>query len=307
MSGGSNAVEETLSTLQFAERAKRVVVHASVNEKLEVADDARLLLHYKRQIESLKRALKQAGTISSSSSSSSSSSQSATDKAKMRALKTTNQELSAEVEQLKAELVKAGKNGGQGGAAAAEDRIRNMVNSLSNDKLVEHTGWAERYQKWLKGQSPGKKSGMSFAQRIVLTEWAVLLQAEELRRTTEGFVAERDKMSREIASLNAKLAVAKRGIGSGGTSSSSATSSPPSSSSPSSSVGRRGPGASPSSFSSSSPKARTKAEIQTHAHAQEAAARAATAWRTLNDPRTQRDYYYNVETGETTWERPRSG
>ena len=270
MSGGSNAVEETLSTLQFAERAKRVVVHASVNEKLEIADDARLLLHYKRQIESLKSALKVAGTVSSSSSL-----QSSTIKDNMVVLETANQELSAEVERLKAELDKIEKGAGAG---AAEDRIQNLVKSLSNEKLVEHTGWAERYQKWLKGQSPGKKSGMSFAQRIVLTEWAVLLQAEELRRTTEGFIAERDKMTREIASLSAKLAVARRGAGTGGRTSSTSSSSP----------------------LLSSAKITTKSKAQATP-----VSRATTAWRTLHDPRTQRAYYYNVETGETTWERPK--
>ena len=41
LSSSKLATEETLSTLQFADRAKRVVVHASVNETLEDAGQLR--------------------------------------------------------------------------------------------------------------------------------------------------------------------------------------------------------------------------------------------------------------------------
>ena len=55
MSPSSDALDETQSTVQFAERAKKVVVHAMVNETL---DDASILRRYEHQIARLKAMLK---------------------------------------------------------------------------------------------------------------------------------------------------------------------------------------------------------------------------------------------------------
>ena len=55
MSPSSDALEETQSTVQFADRAKKVVVHAMVNETL---DDASILRRYEHQIARLKAMLK---------------------------------------------------------------------------------------------------------------------------------------------------------------------------------------------------------------------------------------------------------
>lgn len=56
-SPAAEAVEETLSTLQFAERAKRVVVHAVVNVGV---DDAAKLHHAEGEVTRLRRLLRQA-------------------------------------------------------------------------------------------------------------------------------------------------------------------------------------------------------------------------------------------------------
>jgi len=57
LSPASNAIDETVSTLQFAERAKRVEMHASKNETL---DDASLLKKYEHQVQRLKKLLREA-------------------------------------------------------------------------------------------------------------------------------------------------------------------------------------------------------------------------------------------------------
>lgn len=57
MSPAISAAEETISTLQFAERAKKVVVHASVNQTL---DDASLVRKYEFEITRLKEQLREA-------------------------------------------------------------------------------------------------------------------------------------------------------------------------------------------------------------------------------------------------------
>ena len=56
LSPAEDAAEETISTLQFADRAKKVVVHVTVNESV---DDPSLLRQYQHEIAALKKQLRE--------------------------------------------------------------------------------------------------------------------------------------------------------------------------------------------------------------------------------------------------------
>ena len=221
LSPSSDAIEESQSTLQFADRAKKVVVHAMVNETL---DDASMLRKYEHQIARLKAMLKKS-TLQQHAPSSQHASVADTKELEelrgenirlMKQLQKTKTELHHTMEENRA-MRRALRSKDDGGDVAAEREALEARNRTLEKKLKsvqdaenqqrEQKEWLRKYHTWLRSLpvqetkvegEDASRSTLDLKGRLNLLEWSVLMQSEELQRTKRAFLQELQPLQEEL-------------------------------------------------------------------------------------------------------------
>lgn len=237
LSPSDDAVDETLSTLQFADRAKRVVLHAKVNE---TEDESSMLRRYETEIARLRKLLAQAAQSGTSSSS-----RPAPDSAELGRVKEENLQLQDDVKRARQQVLSLRDEKRRllrsMSAASHDDDVSAAVELLSvqtqaiderraeldarEADLAERQALLNKYYTWLRslpvddgapeldergddggGDAEGdtqKKphdnpQRLTIRGRLALMEWSVAMQADELLRTRRLFARETSEMQEMI-------------------------------------------------------------------------------------------------------------
>jgi hypothetical protein len=254
---------ETLSTLQFADRAKRVVVHAYANEELASGDELvkanHEIVRLREMMKNMVTAMNAGGSGGSGggglgsggggggggSARDSGASASAMSSTRFEDLHSLEVQLLAEQKrrcEVEAELTVCrkqylavlGANKGRGSVKPLVEKVRragggrkdsdgdarktNISGSAYKKSLSRQRSWNETYLDWLRrcpgvvvdgaggGGGGGRKitrpdqltakqaRALTAQQRLVLAEWSVLLQSEDLEMAKHGLLEEREKI-----------------------------------------------------------------------------------------------------------------
>ena len=232
------ALSETISTLQFADRAKQVKVHVVANESLVAADALKAaeleikrlrgLLSAQSRIEkgqALKHKIQQAiDDVDKGKESGSGNDE-------IAELKATIKKLQMQINVYhKDQIIRRFKNDSiEPVVSKVRLHLRNKSDRSINSKNHE---WLSLYTRWLKTLptidknfgSRGKKiptkqttkiqetnvkdsidhTKLSVNERLALMEWSTLLQMEELEKAKESFLHEAEQMAKQIAILKLK-------------------------------------------------------------------------------------------------------
>jgi hypothetical protein len=233
ISPGMDAYAETLSTLQFADRAKRVVVQVTKNEKL-VAQEAlkqanheiarlKALLRSKSNLEkgeALREKLQETmskGTKAISGESARSGSKRIVEL--QAALEEEVQKREAVEEEYQLLLKQTGRRMKRTQKAVIEPLICRLDRAKTDTpwgirERKQELNWMARYHAWIKSlpiasksRSSGKvdyttkKDSLSNDQRLTLMEWSVLLQMEELEKAKANYLEEQKEYKRMVDSI----------------------------------------------------------------------------------------------------------
>ena len=248
---------ETLSTLQFADRAKRVVVHAYANEELASGDElvkanyeiARLKAMMKSMVTAmnfgkLDTAQNKTGAIGVHSSEASSSPIHGVENIQdlgiqLLAEQKRRREVEAELTACRKQYLSVlGANKGRASVKPLVDKIlrstkdnqsqnpggQSAKKSTYQKSLLRQRNWNETYLNWLRkcpgvvaeGGSvqnltrpdrltPKQAKVLTAQQRVVLAEWSVLLQSEELEVAKKALLEEREKMREHAIRIHSQL------------------------------------------------------------------------------------------------------
>ncbi|KAL0484791.1 kinesin-like protein [Acrasis kona] len=199
------ALEETLSTLKFADRAKRVVVAAKINE---VVDDAVLIKRYEAEISRLRKELKSNQRTNM----------------QIKALTEDNNQLRQEVEHLK-QAISQGKHNGNSCNCNKSNTASESINVRIHKKLdiLEDIESEQRdrekeldgYHMWLHSipvQYDGEQHSLDIKDRLKLMENSVELQHKELARTKKLFIRDLAIVKDELSDKNTDLIKAYKKI-----------------------------------------------------------------------------------------------
>ncbi len=229
LSPDPGSAEETISTLQFADRCMRVRVYATANERLSDDDP---LKRARFEIERLKSllaaAVKRGGEVRTVHVDGGGNEEElASSKAEAKQLRDENLKLAQEVSRLRLALSteKSEKNalmtaiheaGGSlddmDGNHRAQLKLlsaqRNMLEQRGKDLEAVETDqeeqreWLESYHAWLRNlpvAAAGDNGGeVTLHDRLCMMETSVLLQSEELKRTKRLFLKDRDRLERAL-------------------------------------------------------------------------------------------------------------
>jgi regulator of replication initiation timing len=206
VSSSALAFEETLSTLKFADRAKRVVVSTRVNE---VVDDAVLLHRYENEISRLRKLLKHTGRVQQ----------------QVKVLSDENTFLRSEVERLTRCLQQNHVTVVDDSENSEKRRVSEHYNVRMHKKLAvleEIEAEQKKREKdldsfhiWLHSipvQYDGEQQSLDIKERLQLMERSVTLQQKELVRTKKLFIRDIKIVKDELSEKNTDLEVTRKKI-----------------------------------------------------------------------------------------------
>ena len=212
ISPDSSALSESISTLQFADRAKQVKVNIFANETLVAAD---ALKHAEHEIKRLKGLLKVQSKIEKSRGSKKDD-----ERVTIEYLKNTIRKLQNQLENIhRDEIIHRHR---QENIEPIIKKVRESLIKKSEDgtfNRYDEKKWMSTYNRWLKSlptvgiKRQGREapitdridhSKLSVKERLRLMEWSVLLQMEELEKAKDNFILETEKMAKQIAIMKLK-------------------------------------------------------------------------------------------------------
>lgn len=223
---------ETISTLQFADRAKKVTVHAYANEELATGNELIKANHEIQRLRDMLRSLG-GGSLVGGSYTNTTTSISQTTLLELQAERKRRKEVENELTELRQQYLSFSNDTsrGRGAVKPLVDRLRQTDHSKKRDtssssappttrinkiNLDKQRAWNRIYISWLK-KCPGviaegggntvtnpsqltsrQAKLLTPTQRVTLAEWSLLLQTEELERCKLLLLEEREKIQKRM-------------------------------------------------------------------------------------------------------------
>eukprot|EP00941_MAST-03F_sp_MAST-3F-sp1_P002613 g2613.t1 len=234
LSPAENALQESISTLQFANRAKKIVVHAEVNE---VVDESSQIARMESQIVRLRSLLRKASQDNVKSSSGGNDNCSDTQRTKttlvsclaekeslQNMLQLTQKQLYAKEEECR-DLIKTihlsrnNSNNGENNSfelekksfeiqkASLERRLASVEDEEKKQKSQKE--WLKKYHEWLRALpviGNEDDQGLDLKGRLQLLEWSIMFQREEFEQAKQVFFREQQALQSELSRKSAQLA-----------------------------------------------------------------------------------------------------